>query len=164
MVNPLLRPIAGAGSPPASKKNLGFVFSPRKCLWSLYSYTVAFFASPSGNIILNTKKNITMDTPPVIKVTSFHGSSDSSETAILKKLRIQPAKTRLRSNRPGWPRSPGSIPPGTKTWDPRPPPCMEAKTWLEGRRSQSKTESAPTKIQALWESNFLCSISGLRRW
>lgn len=95
MVNPLLRPIAGAGSPPASKKNLGFVFSPRKCLWSLYSYTVAFFASPSGNIILNTKKNITMDTPPVIKVTSFHGSSDSSETAILKKLRIQPAKTRL---------------------------------------------------------------------
>ncbi len=28
-----------------------------------------FFASPSGKMILNTKKKITMDTPPVITVT-----------------------------------------------------------------------------------------------
>lgn len=28
-----------------------------------------FFASPSGKMILNTKKKITMDTPPVINAT-----------------------------------------------------------------------------------------------
>lgn len=33
-------------------------------------YCIYLFCSPSGKMILNTKKKITMDTPPVINVTN----------------------------------------------------------------------------------------------
>ena len=36
---------------------------------ALYASHALCFASPSGKIILNTKKKITMDTPPVMIVT-----------------------------------------------------------------------------------------------
>ena len=50
-------------------------FSNCKCLTVChYGFTYTFssdsFCSPSGKIILNTKKKITIDTPPVTKVTS----------------------------------------------------------------------------------------------
>ena len=44
-----------------------YPITPRRGVQSRNAYF--FFASPSGKMILNTKKKITMDTPPVMIVT-----------------------------------------------------------------------------------------------